>query len=96
MCCVTAGSSGHKHPPDLSNCQGCRLRQQFRSEFMSRMIFGFDHISAFFLSREGFYIVARNILCSEIINVTVLSSWEETWEHGRVSHVKPDMAKPFF
>lgn len=25
MCCVTEGSSGHRHPPDLSNCQGCQL-----------------------------------------------------------------------
>lgn len=24
--CVTVGSSGHTHPPDLSNCQGCQPR----------------------------------------------------------------------
>lgn len=26
VCCITVRSSGCKHPPDLSNCQGCPLR----------------------------------------------------------------------
>lgn len=60
-----------KHPPDLSNRRGCQLRagwgcwggadinDEFRSEHVSQMSFGFQHISVSLMSREDLCAVAQ-------------------------------------
>lgn len=91
VCCVTVGSSGRKHPPDLSNCQlraaaggdevemrdlyvNCVVGQvTFRSEHMSLMISGFQHI--FFLSREDLFTVRQTSCVATLCgNVTMHKS----------------------